>query len=386
MGEGRERLDELIARAEAAEGAVDWQAVTAELERLRARAGAGGSAAEIAGELIELGLELMHSAGLLPPLASEGELLQEYVDSLKAAVGDRPYLGLDCGFNALNMLWNGLCPGLVVVAGQPACGKTTFCKQVADEVARRERVPVVYVSLEQSREELRVKSLARLSAELAEVGGTEPLDTLTIIRGQWGTGEKAQRRREALDRAVDEYASFAGHLYVVEGTAETTVQAIRQVALWVLARHEAAMEGGGARGRCLVIVDYLQKLPLSPEDGRRVSSLRERIDLQVLRLRQLARELDSPVLVVSSQARDFYNDASMRVFKESGEIEYSADVAAVLVEKDGEGQERLARDVGLVTVKNRNGPRGAVGFEFQPQYARFVPTTDVWQPATRRAT
>ncbi len=380
MEDDRAKLQELIARAQAAEGAIDWGEVAARLEVLKARVDSGGDAGELAGALIELALQLTQRAGLQPPLAPEDELLGDHLAALQAG-GERPFLGLDCGFNALNMLWNGLCPGLIVVAGQPSSGKTTFCRQIADEVARREGVPVVYVTLEQSREELRVKTLARLTAELAELGRAEPLDTLTIIRGAWGSGAGRDKRLAALELAAEEYREFAGNLYVVEGTAETTVQAIRQIVVWVLARHGRVPTLAGGP-QCLVVIDYLQKLPLSVEDGRRVGSMRERVDLQVLRLRQLARELNSPVLVVSSQARDFYNDASMRVFKESGEIEYSADIAAVLVEEAAEkgGGQRLARDVRLVTVKNRNGPRGWVGFEFQPQYARFVPKADRWEP------
>jgi replicative DNA helicase len=376
-----DKLNELLARAQAAEGAVDWRAVAARLELLRASMERGEAVASVGADLIELGLELRQRAGHLPDIAPETELLSDHLEALKGARGDRPFLGLDCGFNALSMLWNGLCAGLIVLAGQPSSGKTTFCRQIADEVARREKVPVVFVTLEQSREELRVKALSRLTAELAELGACEPLDTLTIIRGGWGRGEVAARRLSALEQAAERYAEFGGNTYVVEGTADTTVEAIREVVVWVLSRHGVVPQPSGPP-QCLVVVDYLQKLPLSAEDSRRVGSLREKIDLQVLRLRQLARELASPVLVVSSQARDFYNDASMRVFKESGEIEYSADIAAVLVEKAREesGQRRVARDVMLVTVKNRNGPRGAVAFEFQPQYARFVPKSDTWQP------
>jgi len=94
-----------------------------------------------------------------------------FIDELDARRSDgRVFLGLDCGFNHLNEVLNGLGTGVYILAGAPSCGKTTLAKNIADHVAEAEKVPVLFYSFEQSAEELRIKSLARLSLVDSRVG------------------------------------------------------------------------------------------------------------------------------------------------------------------------------------------------------------------------
>jgi replicative DNA helicase len=89
----------------------------------------------------------------------------------------------------------------------------------------------------------------------------------------------------------------------------------------------------------------------------------------------MARDLNVAVLCISSENRAGYGSARMDVFKESGGIEYSADIAAVLTEPKGATPANADyRALELRIVKNRNGERGVIQFKFYPAIAKFVET------------
>jgi replicative DNA helicase len=277
-----------------------------------------------------------------------------YVQRLTMRQTGAEFLGLDSGFRHFNNLCNGLDTGLVILAAPPGAGKTTWSFQVACQVAAINQLPVVFVSMEQSKEELRAKALARLSK----------LQYRHILRGRLRSDDPQDLAK--LLAAARQYALFSGHLTIVEGDENTTVEAIAQVAGMKMAKSGA--------DRCFVVVDYLQILPLRQDDTRRVTSTKDRVDLHVTMLRRMARQLDSPVLVISAENRAGYKSKQMDVFKESGGIEYSADIAMVLTgQRNGSAEQPVDyRMMDLNVPKNRNGERGVVKFKFYPQRAEFI--------------
>ena len=123
-----------------------------------------------------------------------------------------------------------------------------------------------------------------------------------------------------------------------------------------------------APGRALsVVVDYLQLWAKVAEDLRGNFSIRERVDMLGGLLRELALSLHSPVLALASQNRSAGNygngkgSAALDSLKESGDLEYAADVVLFLTE----AQERMAtppaRAVELTVAKNRHGDTGKSG-------------------------
>ena len=88
----------------------------------------------------------------------------------------------------------------------------------------------------------------------------------------------------------------------------------------------------------------------------------------------MARSLDSPVIAISSENRAGYDSKKLDVFKESGGIEYSSDIAVVMTlnveaTRAAHGNYRV---VDLNIVKNRNGDTAVVKFKFYPEYAEFI--------------
>jgi replicative DNA helicase len=302
-------------------------------------------------------IERLAAAKVCSKKTDQSSELMEIIPYMQRLVGQQrgnEFLGLDCGFQHLNYLCNGLDTGLLVLAAPPGRGKTTLAWQLACQVAQLNCVPIIFVSMEQSKDELRAKALSRLSK----------LQYRHILRGRLQSTD-AGNIQKLLD-AAQTYALFGRHITVVEGDENTTVDVIQQIA-------QARLAETGA-DRCFILIDYLQILPIRERDTDRVTNTKERIDLHVSSLRRLARRLDSPVLAISAENRAGYTSRKLDVFKESGGIEYSADIAMIL---NREGKNKLAKDAEYVAlvltiVKNRNGERGVVKFKFYAERAEFV--------------
>ena len=297
------------------------------------------------------------TTGIIRPYAVEAIAAEGFLDALDARRADgRDFLGLDCGFRHLNHVLNGLPDGVIILAGAPSCGKTTLAKQIADTVAEVEKVPVLFYSFEQSAEELRIKSLSRLSS----------VNSRHIWKGRAGNLEWKK-----VEAAAGEYLQGTGpYLTIIEAGRKDTVEAIRAAALMT------QRKAGGKR--VLLVLDYLQIIPAGKEAP---DAIREKIDANLSELRRLSRDLKSPVLVVSSQNREAYKEnkpPTLAALKESGGIEYSAD-AVICLWRDKEESERLTEKYKRLTVrveahvlKNRNGELSKIKLDFTPEWSLFT--------------
>ena len=308
--------------------------------------------ADLAGKVFDLATEKK----LIRSYPVERDAAEDFLDILNARRADGgDLLGLDCGFGHLNEVLNGLPDGVIILAGAPSCGKTTLAKQIADHVAEVEKVPVLFYSFEQSAEELRIKSLARLSS----------VDSRRIWKGRAGDTEWVE-----VEKAAEDYRQGPGpYLTVIEAGRKDTVEAIRAAALMT------QRKAGGKR--VLLVLDYLQIIPAGKDAP---DALREKIDWNLSELRRLSRDMKSPVLVISSMNREAYKEnkpPTMAALKESGGIEYSAD-AVICLWRDKDESETLTRDLSIKTdrieahvLKNRNGELSKVKLNFTKAWALF---------------
>lgn len=294
---------------------------------------------------------------IFAPKAEAEDWMGFFEDVANRGIDGRPFLGLTTGFNRLDEILNGLTPGLYIFGGMTACGKTTLLKQIADNIAAVEKVPVLFFSYEQSKEELRIKSLARLSG----------IDTRRIWKGRWAAPEIDDQ----ISTAMQEYIGGPGpYLKIIEAGREDTVERIRALSL---------MEKRQTGKAPVIILDYLQIVPaIDPlTNGRPFPSVREKVDFLCSEFRRLARDLQAPVLAASSFNRAAYSDENERpglvAFKESGGIEYSADAAFTLWQDKKEVLpfETETRRIILNCVKNRNGETGEIKLNFIPAWAKF---------------
>lgn len=263
---------------------------------------------------------------------------------------------LSSGFAGLdNLLGGGLFPGLYVLGAPSSLGKTTLLLQIADNIAASGR-DVLFFSLEMGRWELLAKSLCRIA------GIKEKITVRDILTNKLPC--------ETLETLLTQYNQTAGeHLFVVQGDSGLTPAQ-------VMAKAKEHREHRGQSP--IVIVDYLQIL--SPEAPR--LSDKQNTDHAVLCLKALSRDLDVPVLAASSFNRDSYSKtASMEAFKESGAVEYAADVLMAL-QMSGMGKEGFdinkakaaePRKEDLIVLKNRNGtPYGHISLNYHAAANLFV--------------
>jgi replicative DNA helicase len=322
----------------------------------------GGDVDAAVAGLLKDAFSLAKDKKLVREYPNESEDALDFLKGLAARRADgREWLGLDCGFKHLNEVLNGLTEGVFILAGMPSCGKTTLAKQIADHVADVEKVPVMFWSFEQSKEELRIKSLSRLGQ----------VDSRAIWKGRTDPDTWAE-----VEKADAAYRSGAGRcLTIIEGGRQDTLDRIRSVA--VMAKHKAGDKP------VLLVLDYLQIIPAGPDAPE---DTRARIDYTLSELRRLSRDLKSPVLVISSLSRAGYGEPSkppsITALKESGGIEYTADAVVCLWRNEAEAErlkryDRLTVRVEAHVLKNRNGEVGSkVQLDFTPALSDFQPAKE----------
>ncbi len=273
------------------------------------------------------------------------------------------------GYDNLDAITN-LYPGLYVLGAISSLGKTTFMHQMADQLAQRGQ-HVLFFSLEQSILELASKSLSRIMAKDKEIGFDKALTSLQIRKS--GNDER-------ISKAVAEYMTYSSNLTVVECTFRATIEDIvGYINLYIQEKKVTP----------IVIVDYLQVIQTLPESHM---TTKDAVDLNVRRLKQVQSDNKLVLFVVSSLNRQNYlTSVDFESFKESGGIEYTADVVwglqlqclheAVfdkqnnLNEKRNRVKEAKAanpRKVELVCLKNRFGISSYnCRYDYYPQFDFF---------------
>ncbi|MEB3225029.1 MAG: replicative DNA helicase [Synechococcus sp.] len=254
--------------------------------------------------------------------------------------------GLSSGFYDLDAMTNGFQRSdLVIIAGRPAMGKTSFSLNVATNIAKRHRLPVAIFSLEMSKEQL----VQRLLAGEAQ-----------IESNRLRSGRLDEVDMGPLLKAVEVLSDVP---LFIDDTANLTVNQMRSQARKLQAEH------GGQLG--LILVDYLQLMEGGGDN--RVQELSK-----ITRsLKGLARELDVPIFALSQLSRGVEARNSKRPMmsdlRESGSIEQDADLVLMLYRDSYYNPDSPERDIAEVIIaKHRNGPTGTVKLIFQPELTKFL--------------
>ncbi len=277
-----------------------------------------------------LALADMGSAGLAVPI---GPAVDEFLDGVGRiqANPDGSLPGLATGISDLDALTGGLQGGsLMVVGARPSVGKTAIATAVARTVAM-ENLNVLFCSLEQPRKQI----AGRIVAATAGVDGHK-------LRHGALTMEDCERLTEA--RQI----LFPMPLWVDDGSRQSMLR-ISSNARRIHRKH----------GLSLVIVDYLQLV--APEDSR--SPRQEQVAGISRRLKELAKELDVPVIALAQLNRESEARQGGRPklsdLRESDAIAQDADMVLLLHRAaDGDRAPGGTRVLELIMAKNREGPIG----------------------------
>lgn len=260
---------------------------------------------------------------LLPGVLQEIEARWQAVKVHGAAA-----VGFPTNIPKLDKLLGGLQAGIHTCAAEPGAGKTSFVLQVAGTVARQ-RHPVLFLSFEEPLWKLTLKAICSMAG-------------LVSKKFQDGNGNPAD-----LQRAVEEHGPGLRTLYFIDGTQSPKIEQVQAMAAGLIETSKVK--------KCLIIVDYLQIWAGMRREQYHFSDFRHVVDALVMDIRKLSLSLNSPVILVSSQARSGYKKGEMGTVKESGNIEYSADSMWFLVNDDKRQVIPPARAVNLLIEKNRYG-------------------------------
>lgn len=302
--------------------------------------------------------------------------ISEYIDTLMS--GDiekfRENRDRKTGFANLDEQSKGLYAGLYVVGAISSLGKTTFCHQMADQLATAGE-DVIFFSLEQSRLELVSKSFSRRTA-LKDV--STAVNSLSIRRGYLP--------KNVLEVAKEYKADIGDRLSIVEGNFSCNITLIGEYI-------RKYIQKTGTKP--IVFIDYLQILQ-PVKDDKRVLSIKETIDSTVTELKRISREYQLTIFVISSLNRTNYlSPVDFEAFKESGGIEYTADVvwglqlqcmnSDIFDKKDGikakrkavrEAKKENPRKIELICLKNRYGISSfSCYFDYYPEFDLFTEGT-----------
>ena len=286
---------------------------------------------------------------------------------------------LSTGFPSLDLLLGGgLQPQLYILGARSALGKTTLLLQIADTLSKSGQ-DVLFFPLEMSPEDLAAKSLSRLTYELDSTHGKYYAKTALGIRdGRW----IGQPDEELVKQAVAAYSIQSEHVFFPAHGAVTVADMERFIKKQVTFGK-----------RPVVIIDYLQLI--AAPAGKNYPSDKAVVDANLLALKNLIIQYRVPIICISSLNRSSYTEAvDMASFKESGGIEYTADILIGLnyaglrgIKDQKEYQERFREikadaklgnwiDVEVELIKSRLAPADTCTLRFCPRFNIFAETED----------
>jgi replicative DNA helicase len=257
-------------------------------------------------------------------------------------------LGVPTGFRDLDQLLGGLQRSdLLIVAARPGVGKTSFLLSIALNAARAGNGRVAIFSLEMGREQLVQRFYA------AETGiNSQRLRLGNLARDEW------ERFYEATDR-LDRLKIF------VDDTPSISIQQLRSHCRRLHREH----------GLDLIMVDYLQLMSAGINTGRETNRVQE-VSAISGGLKQLARELNVPVLTAAQLSRSVEQRADKRPMlsdlRESGSIEQDADVVMFLYRDELYNPNTdKANQAEVIIAKHRNGPTSTIELYFLKELTQF---------------
>ena len=283
-----------------------------------------------------------------------GQLIHETFEELQR--GDGPADGVLTGFYQFDDMTGGLRPGeLIVIAGRPSMGKSSFALNIACNATLRQGKSVAVFSLEMTGRNI-VRNMLCSEAHI---------DGKKMRKGRFLTDDDHLRLRDAAGPL------FEARLFI-DDTPSLTPTLLRAKARRIKSRH----------GLDLILIDYLQLM--DGQIGGRGENRQQEISYISRTLKQLGRELEVPVIALSQLNRMAEqregNRPKLSDLRESGAIEQDADVICLLyrpeyylnARTDEMDRAAAAGKAEVIIGKQRNGPTGTVTLHFHKEWMLFA--------------
>src|SRR5690606_29971 len=255
--------------------------------------------------------------------------------------------GIPSGFPDLDKMTSGFQRNdLIIVAARPSVGKTAFALNIAQNVGVRAKETVAIFSLEMSASQL----VQRMICAEANVDATR-MRTGYLEGDDW----------EKLTMAI---GSLSEAQIFIDDSPAVTVSEIRAKCRRLKKE----------RGLGMILIDYLQ---LISGRGKAGENRQQEVSEISRTLKQIARELDVPVIALSQLSRGVEQRQDKRPMmsdlRESGSIEQDADIVSFLYRDDYYDKESEKKNIiEIIIAKQRNGPVGTVELVFLKNFNKFV--------------
>ncbi len=253
--------------------------------------------------------------------------------------------GISTGFRDIDEMTSGLQPAdLIIVAGRPSMGKTSFMMNIAESAAISGESPVLVFSMEMPSDSLVLRMLSSLGR----------IDQTKIRTGQLGDDD--------WPRLTSAVTLLNDKPLFIDDTAALSPNEIRSRARRVAREH-------GKLG--MILLDYIQLMEVSGTSENRAGEISE-----ISRsLKSIAKEFDCPVIAGSQLNRSLEQRPDKRPImsdlRESGAIEQDADVIMAIYRDEVYHEDAEKGIAEIIILKQRNGPIGRKKLAFVGQYTKF---------------
>lgn len=265
--------------------------------------------------------------------------------------------GISSGYHMLDDLCSGFKPGdMIVLAGRPGMGKTSFALNMAVEIARNGQ-NVLFFSLEMPANQI-----------ISRIIATE----CSVSAKRFNTGSLEKEEINRLWATIDSVGKLP--IYI-DDTSKLTVSDLRSRAKKLdaeLKKSQSKDRNGPNRLDC-IFVDYLQLMSSNVYKDDRVRQV-EDISRNI---KLFAKDLGIPIVALAQLNRKVEERSTNKIpmlsdLKDSGAIEQDADLVMFIHREDVYKKESENKNIADIYVqKNRHGQQGHVKLRFIPQYTKF---------------
>lgn len=274
-------------------------------------------------------------------------VMQTFEEINEAAKRGSAITGIPTGFERLDKMTAGMHPGdLIIIAGRPGMGKTSFALNVGTNACAATRRATAVFSLEMPKSQL----VRRMLCSEARVDAGR-MRTGQLVRDDWPKLANAAGVLSELPIFVDD-------------TPAITLLEVRSKARRIQSEH----------GLGLIVIDYMQLM----RSGSRNDSREQEISEISRNLKALAKELEIPIIALSQLNRGVESRGvkdkrpQLSDLRESGAIEQDADTIWFIYRDEVYNKETVDRGVAEVIIgKQRSGPTGTLRVRFWSEYTRF---------------
>ena len=277
----------------------------------------------------------------------------------KASANSGGLTGVPTGYRKLDEKTSGWqASDLVIIAGRPAMGKTSFALSLAKNIAVDHNIPIAFFSLEMNN----VQLVNRLISNVCSIPGNKMLN-----------GQLSKDEWERLDKNI---TNLQGAPLYIDDTPGLSIFELRTKARRLVREKQVKV----------IMIDYLQ---LMNATGMNFGSRQEEVSKISQSLKGLAKELDIPILALSQLNRGVEGREGLEGkrpqlsdLRESGAIEQDADMVMFVhrpeyyrIFQDEQGHD-LHGMAQIIIAKHRKGATGDVLLTFKGEYTRFQDPED----------